>query len=86
MVRAGLVWDVKLGLAICCKDPITYQDLENKNFHLSGEFLKKNLVTEVDVVVLESLCSNVSMSLGYLQVGVKLVRKLLTDTLKSSRL
>ena len=65
MLRAGLVWDVKLGLVIGCKDPMTYQDLENRNFHLSGEFLKKNLVTEVDVVVLESLCSNVSMSLGY---------------------
>ena len=65
MVRAGLVWDSKLGFAVGCQEPLTYQDLLDKNFHLTGEFLKKNLVTEVDVCVLVSLCSTVSLSLGY---------------------
>ena len=65
MLRAGLSWDPKLGLILGCKDPLTYQDLEEKNFHLSGDFLKTNLVTEVDVTMLVSLCSSVSLSLGY---------------------
>ena len=65
MLRAGLSWDPKLGLILGCQDPLTYQDLEEKNFHLSGDFLKTNLVTEVDVTMLVSLCSSVSLSLGY---------------------
>ena len=65
MVRAGLSWDNKLGFVVGCQDPLTYQDLEAMNFHLKGDFLKKKLVTEVDVCVLVSLCSTVSLSLGY---------------------
>ena len=70
MVRAGLSWNPKLGIAVGCQNPLTYQDLQANQFHLTGEFLKKNLVTEVDVCVLVSLCSKISLSLGYfLQPG-----------------
>ena len=31
MLRAGLSWDPKLGLVLGCQDPLTYQDLEEKN-------------------------------------------------------
>ena len=65
MVRAGLSWDNKLGFVVGCQDPLTYQDLEAMNFHLKGDFLKKKLVTEVDVCVLVFFCSTVSLSLGY---------------------
>ena len=66
MVKAGLSWDDKLGFAVGCQDPLTYQDMEEKNFKLPGDFLKKQLVTEVDVCLLSSLCSNVTLSLGYI--------------------
>ena len=66
MVRAGLSWDPKLGLVLSCKDPLEYQDLLDKDFQLSGSFLKQNLVTEVDVCLLVSLCTTVSLSLGYI--------------------
>ena len=65
MLRAGLSWDPKLGFILGCQDPLTFQDLKEKKFHLSGDYLKTNLVTEVDVTMLVSLCSSVSLSLGY---------------------
>ena len=49
-----------------CKEPLTFQDFSEMNFHLSGEFLKTNLVCEVDVCVLVPLCSTVSLSIGYI--------------------
>ena len=66
MVKAGLRWDSNLGFAVGCKDPLTYQDLKEKDFILDGDFLKRHLVSEVDVCVLVSLDSNVCLSLGYI--------------------
>ena len=66
MVKAGLRWDSNLGFAVGCKDPLTFQDLKEKDFILDGDFLKRNLVCEVDVCVLVSLDSNVCLSLGYI--------------------
>ena len=45
-----------------CKESLTFQDFSEMDFHLYGEFLKKNLVCEVDVCVLVPLCSTVSLS------------------------
>ena len=73
MVKAGLSWDNKLGFAVGCQDPLTYQDLLEMNFKLP--------VTEVDVCVLSSLCSNVTLSLGYIlqsnsgKTGLDIVEK-----------
>ena len=36
MVKAGLTWDSTLGFAVGCKDPLTYQNLEEKDFKLDG--------------------------------------------------
>ena len=37
MVRAGLSWDPTLGFVVGCKEPLTFQDLSDMAFHLSGE-------------------------------------------------
>ena len=61
----GLFWDQNLGLVLGLEEPLTYQDLVDTNFDLSPEYLRKNLVTEVDVCVISSLCSKVALSIGY---------------------
>ena len=56
-------------------------------FSFTPEFLKKNLVTEVDVCVLSSLCSTVALSIGYRfqsnsgKTGLELLKKY-TETIK----
>ena len=45
--------------------PLSFTDMEDKNFTFEPEFLKKNLVTEVDVCMISSLCSTVALSIGY---------------------
>ena len=89
MVKAGLTWDSTLGFAVGCKDPLTYQNLEDKDFKLDGSFLKQNLVTEVDVCVLVSLDSNVALSLGYIlqpspgKSGLEIIKKY-TEMIKTT--
>ena len=69
------------------EEPLNYQDLEDRDFQFSPEFLKTNLVTEVDVCVLSSLCSNVALAIGYTmqsnrgKSGPQLLKKY-TETIK----
>ena len=65
-----------------CKEPLTFQDFSEMDFHLSGEFLKKNLVCEVDVCVLvpsAPLCPcllDIFSSLALTRLVVKLYRNI----------
>ena len=62
---SGLYWDEKLGLVLGLESPLTYSDMEKLHFTFDPEYLKRKLVTEVDVCVLSSLCSKVALSVGY---------------------
>ena len=63
--------------------------MQDMNFMFPPEFLKKNLVTEVDVCMISSLCSTVALSIGYQfqsnsgKSGKELLEKY-TETLKVS--
>merc|ERR1719186_106035 len=65
MVKAGLYWDEKLGLVLGLESPLTYSDMEKLHFTFDPEYLKRKLVTEVDVCVLSSLCSKFALSVRY---------------------
>ena len=71
------------------EEPLTYQDLQDRNFEFDPEFLRNHLVTEVDVCVISSLCSKVALSVGYTlqsnsgKSGAHLLQKY-TETIKTA--
>jgi hypothetical protein len=64
-ITLGLFWDENIGLVLGLESPLTYEEIDEMGFSFTPDFLKKNLVTEVDVCVLSSLCSTIALSIGY---------------------
>ena len=69
MLKAGLTWDENLGLVLGLQTPLSFTDMQDMNFMFPPEFLKRNLVTEVDVCMISALCSTVAHY--WLPVSVK---------------
>ena len=81
----GVQYDENHELVLGFTEPLTYKDLEDKNFTFEAQYLKKNLVTEADVVLFTSLDGTVKFALGYhLQSGAGKSGKELLDKYSKS--